>query len=163
MPESPAPATEPTEPASALRFRAARHADLARVVELIADDAVAAARTGTYGPAHEAAFDAIEASANDELVVAELDGEVVGVMQLTFVPGISRNGATRLLVEAVRVDTRLRSQGLGRALMEHAHARGRERGCTLAQLTSDKQRPDAHRFYRSLGYAQSHEGFKLPL
>lgn len=153
----------PDSPASRVSFRPATRADLPRVVALIADDAVAAARTGTFGPAHEAGFDAIEASTNDELVVAELDGEVVGVMQLTFVPGISRNGATRLLVEAVRVDARLRGRGLGRALMEHAHERGRERGCVLAQLTSDKQRPDAHRFYRSLGYAQSHEGFKLPL
>lgn len=149
--------------ADALTFRHATRDDLPRVVELIADDAVAAARTGAFGPAHVAGFEAIEASPNDELVVAELDGVVVGVMQLTFVPGISRNGATRLLVEAVRVDASLRGQGLGRALMEHAHARGRERGCALAQLTSDKQRPDAHRFYRSLGYAQSHEGFKLPL
>ncbi|WP_235915432.1 GNAT family N-acetyltransferase [Puerhibacterium puerhi] len=155
--------TEPLSPADRVTFRLARRADLARVVELIADDAVAAARTGAFGPAHEAAFAAIEASPNDELWVAELDGDVVGTMQLTFVPGISRAGATRLLVEAVRVDARLRGQGLGRRLMERAHARGRERGCALAQLTSDKARPDAHRFYRSLGYAQSHEGFKLPL
>ncbi|PZR52316.1 GNAT family N-acetyltransferase [Xylanimonas oleitrophica] len=146
-----------------MTFRTATWDDLGRVVELIADDAVAASRTGAYGAAHEAGFAAIEASPNDELVVAELDGQVVGCMQLTFVPGISRNGATRLLVEAVRVDARLRGQGVGRAMMEHAHARGRERGCALAQLTSDKQRPDAHRFYRSLGYAQSHEGFKLAL
>ncbi|GAA1737772.1 GNAT family N-acetyltransferase [Isoptericola hypogeus] len=158
MPDSPAaPVT------SRVAFRPAVRDDLARIVELIADDAVAATRTGAFGPAHVAGFEAIAASTNDELVVAELDGEVVGTMQLTFVPGISRNGATRLLVEAVRVDARLRGRGLGRALMEHAHARGRERGCALAQLTSDKQRPEAHRFYRSLGYAQSHEGFKLPL
>ncbi|WP_425954562.1 GNAT family N-acetyltransferase [Xylanimonas sp. McL0601] len=149
--------------ASLVTFRQARRADLARIVALIADDAVAAGRTGTFGPAHVAGFEAIEASPNDELVVAELDGEVVGVMQLTFIPGIARNGATRLHVEAVRVDARLRGQGVGRRLMEHAHARGRERGCALAQLTSDKQRPEAHRFYRSLGYAQSHEGFKLAL
>jgi GNAT superfamily N-acetyltransferase len=146
-----------------LRLRRATRADLPRVVALIADDAVAASRTGALGPAHVAGFEAIEASPQDELLVGELDGEVVACMQLTFVPGISRNGATRLLVEAVRVDARLRGQGLGRELMEHAHARGRERGCVLAQLTSDKQRPDAHRFYRGLGYAQSHEGFKLLL
>ena len=150
-------------PCASVTFRDATRDDLARIVELIADDAVAAARTGTFGPAHLAAFEAIQASPNDRLVVAELDGAVVGVMQLTFVPGISRNGATRLLVEAVRVDAALRGQGLGRRLMEHAHELGRERGCALAQLTSDKERPDAHRFYRSLGYAQSHEGFKLPL
>ncbi|MFD6134362.1 GNAT family N-acetyltransferase [Isoptericola sp. NPDC056618] len=153
----------PDSSAPAVTFRLATRDDLPRVVELIADDAVAAARTGVFGPAHVAGFEAVDASPNDELVVAELDGAVVGCMQLTFVPGISRNGATRLLVEAVRVDAALRGQGLGRALMEHAHERGRERGCVLAQLTSDKQRPDAHRFYRSLGYAQSHEGFKLPL
>jgi GNAT superfamily N-acetyltransferase len=96
-------------------------------------------------------------------VVAESDGEVIGVMQLTFIPGISRNGASRLLVEAVRVSSELRGRGIGRLLMEHAHERGRARGCALVQLTSDKQRPEAHRFYRSLGYEQSHEGFKLPL
>lgn len=147
----------------AVTFRSATRDDLPRVVELIADDVVAAARTGVFGPAHVAGFEAIEASPNDELVVAELEGEVVGVMQLTFIPGIARNGARRLHVEAVRVDQRLRGLGIGRLMMEHAHDRGRERGCALAQLTSDKQRPDAHRFYRSLGYAQSHEGFKLPL
>ncbi|MEU2200561.1 GNAT family N-acetyltransferase [Isoptericola sp. NPDC019482] len=153
----------PDSPASAVTFRLATRDDLPRIFELIVDDAIAAARTGEFGPAHVAGFEAIEASPDNELVVAELDGAVVGCMQLTFVPGISRYGATRLLVEAVRIDAALRGQGLGRAMMEHAHARGRERGCILAQLTSDKQRPDAHRFYRSLGYAQSHEGFKLPL
>lgn len=146
-----------------LTFREAALADLERVVELIADDAVAATRTGTYGAPHVAAFEAIAASPDNELVVAESGGEVIAVMQLTFIPGISRNGASRLLVEAVRVDKAYRGQGIGRLLMEHAHERGRERGCVLAQLTSDKQRPDAHRFYRNLGYEQSHEGFKLQL
>jgi GNAT superfamily N-acetyltransferase len=152
-----------SEAALRVTFRDARRDDLERIVELIADDAVAARRTGEFGPAHVAGFEAIQASPNDDLVVAELDGEVVGVMQLTYIPGIARNGAARLHVEAVRVDAQLRSQGIGRLLMDHAHARGRERGCALAQLTSDKQRPEAHRFYVSLGYAQSHEGFKLPL
>jgi GNAT superfamily N-acetyltransferase len=87
----------------------------------------------------------------------------MNVSCMTFIPGISRNGASRLLVEAVRVSRELRGRGIGRLLMEHAHERGRARGCVLAQLTSDKQRPEAHRFYRSLGYDQSHEGFKLPL
>ncbi|MEV0891746.1 GNAT family N-acetyltransferase [Promicromonospora sp. NPDC050262] len=146
-----------------LTFREAERDDLERIVELIADDAVAATRTGTYGAAHVAGFEAVSASPDNELVVAEAGGEVIGVMQLTFIPGISRNGASRLLVEAVRVDKAQRGQGIGRRMMEHAHERGRERGCVLAQLTSDKQRPEAHRFYRNLGYAQSHEGFKLPL
>ncbi|WP_275004767.1 GNAT family N-acetyltransferase [Promicromonospora iranensis] len=146
-----------------LIFREAERDDLERIVELIADDAAAARRTGSYGEPHGTAFEAIAASPDNELVVAEADGEVIGVMQLTFIPGISRNGASRLLVEAVRVSRELRGRGIGRLLMEHAHERGRARGCVLAQLTSDKQRPEAHRFYRSLGYDQSHEGFKLPL
>jgi GNAT superfamily N-acetyltransferase len=146
-----------------LTFRDARPDDLPRVVELIADDAIAAARTGTFSEHHARAFAAIEADPNNELVVAESDGRVVGVMQLTYIPSISRNGATRLLVEAVRVDAALRGQGLGTRLMAHAHDRGRARGCALAQLTSDKRRADAHRFYRALGYEQSHEGFKLAL
>ncbi|RZS60659.1 ribosomal protein S18 acetylase RimI-like enzyme [Xylanimonas ulmi] len=146
-----------------ISFRAATRADLDRAVELIADDSVAATRTGSFGPAHVAGFEAIQASPNDELVVGEHEGRIVATMQLTFVPGISRNGATRLLVEAARVDAALRGRGVGRLFMAHAHQRGVERGCALAQLTSDKERPDAHRFYRSLGYAQSHEGFKRPL
>ncbi|WAM19182.1 GNAT family N-acetyltransferase [Rhodococcus sp. JS3073] len=144
-------------------FRKADRVDLPRIVELIADDVFAAEGTGEFGDAHICAFDAIEASANDELVIAELDDEVVGVMQLTFVPGLSRNGATRLQIEAVRVDSRVRGRGIGRLMMEYARTRGRERGCVLAQLTSGKERADAHRFYRALGYAQSHEGFKLGL
>ncbi|MGN7703476.1 N-acetyltransferase family protein [Cellulosimicrobium sp. 22601] len=160
MTTSPRPAVRPT---AGLVFRTAVAADLPRVVELIADDAIARDRTGDVGPEHEAAFAAIDADPNNALVVVERDGEVVGTMQLTVVPGISRHGASRLLVEAVRVDRRLRGQGVGRAMMAWAHAWGRDRGCALAQLTSDKQRDDAHRFYRSLGYEQSHEGFKLPL
>lgn len=146
-----------------VRFRAARVEDLGRVVELIGDDAISAERTGAFDAHHLAGFEAIEADPNNELVVAELDGQVVGTMQLTYVPGISRHGATRLLVEAVRVDAGLRGGGIGRQMMLWAHERGRERGCVLAQLTSDKRRTDAHRFYVSLGYEQSHEGFKLAL
>jgi len=144
-------------------FRPAVEDDLDRIVELIADDAVTRDRTGTLGDAHRRAFAAIDADPNNELIVVESDGVVIGTMQLTVIPGISRNGASRLQIEAVRVDSSLRGQGIGTAMMHWAHERGRTRGCVLAQLTSDKQRTDAHRFYRSLGYAQSHEGFKLPL
>ncbi|GAA2686898.1 GNAT family N-acetyltransferase [Nonomuraea recticatena] len=146
-----------------LVFRTARADDLPAIVALITDDAIAAARTGAYGEEHLAAFEDIEADPNNELIVAELKGEVVGTMQLTYIPGISRLGATRLQVEAVRIAGHLRGQGWGRRMMEWAHAKGRARGCAMVQLTSDKRREDAHRFYRSLGYAQSHEGFKLQL
>lgn len=146
-----------------LLLRPAGVDDLARIVELIADDVISAERTGSFDAAHLAAFEAIDVDPNNEVIVAELDGAVVGTMQLTYVPGISRHGATRLLVEAVRVDARLRGGGIGRQMMLWAHERGRARGCVLAQLTSDKRRTDAHRFYLSLGYDQSHEGFKLAL
>ncbi|MFE3454095.1 GNAT family N-acetyltransferase [Nonomuraea sp. NPDC059194] len=146
-----------------LVFRTARSEDVPAIVELLLDDAIAAARTGEYGEAHQAAFEAIDADPNNELIVAELKGEVVGTMQLTYITGISRHGATRLQVEAVRIAAHLRGQGWGRKMMEWAHAMGRARGCAVVQLTSDKRREDAHRFYRSLGYAQSHEGFKLQL
>lgn len=148
---------------TSLIFRPAVRADLARIVELIADDSIAARRTGELGDAHVRAFQAIEADPNNELIVVESAGRVIGTMQLTYIPGISRHGATRLLIEAVRVDSTLRGQGIGTAMMNWADERGRARGCVLAQLTSDKNRPAAHRFYRALGYQQSHEGFKLPL
>lgn len=144
-------------------FRLAQREDLERIVALIADDVVAAERTGAFGSAHVGGFEAIEDSPNDELVVAVLDGQVVGVMQLTYIPGVARGGAKRLHIEAVRIDRTFRGLGLGRLFMEHAHQRGRDRGCTLAQLTSDKQRPDAHGFYEGLGYVPSHVGFKRAL
>jgi isopentenyl phosphate kinase len=91
-----------------LTFREAKRDDLERIVELIANDAVAAHRTGSFGDPHIKGFEAVAASPDNELVVAELDGEVIGVMQLTFIPGVARNGASRLQVEAVRVDRSLR-------------------------------------------------------
>ncbi|GAA3442577.1 GNAT family N-acetyltransferase [Planomonospora venezuelensis] len=146
-----------------ISFRTARLEDLPAVVAMIADDSIAAARTGAYGPEHRAAFEAIAADPNNELVVAERDGEVVGTMQLTYIPGISRRGALRLQIEAVRITAALRGRGLGRQMIEWAVERGRERGCAMVQLTTDKRREDAHRFYDSLGFAASHEGYKLIL
>ncbi len=144
-------------------FRTARIDDLPLIVALLADDAIAAARQGAFGDEHRAAFEAIEADPNNELIVAELDGEVVGTMQLTYIPGISRRGALRLQIEAVRIADALRGRGLGREMMGWAVERGRARGCVLVQLTTDKARKDAHRFYDSLGFVASHEGYKLAL
>ena len=95
--------------------------------------------------------------------MAEEDGAVAGTFQLTFTPSLSRGGAERMTIEAVRVRSDLRGRGVGRAMMQWAIQRGRERGCRLAQLTTDKRRTDAHRFYESLGFTASHEGMKLPL
>lgn len=96
-------------------------------------------------------------------MVATAAGEVVGTMQLSFIPGLSRRGALRAQIEAVRVRGDYRGQGLGRAMFDWAIGEARRRGCALVQLTTDKTRTDAHRFYDGLGFVASHEGLKLEL
>ena len=159
-------AVEMTPGDAPLAFRRAREADVPEIVRMLADDPLGATRERCTTPLPEAyahAFRAIEGDPNNELVVAEQGGCVVGVLQLTFIPSLTYQGGWRALVEGVRVDARLRSQGLGKALFEWAIGRARERGCRLVQLTTDKSRPDARRFYESLGFVASHEGMKLSL
>lgn len=147
-------------------FREATRGDLPGILALLADDALAQARGGYAGepePAVVAAFDAIECDANNLLLVGEQGGDVVAVLQLTLIPGLSRGGMRRALVEAVRVRSDLRGFGVGAALMQHAIVRARQEGCGLVQLTTDKQRTRAHAFYRRLGFVASHEGMKLAL
>lgn len=150
-----------------LTFRIATRADVPAILELLADDSVSRARDGVVSEAadatHWAAFEAIDADPRNELIVADDDGEVVGTFQLTFTPSLSRGGAERMTIEAVRVRSDLRGRGVGRSMMQWAIDRGRERGCRLAQLTTDKKRAEAHRFYESLGFTASHEGMKLNL
>ena len=146
--------------------RAARREDLPRLVEMLADDALAASRERYEEPLpaeYGAAFDAIEADPNQELLVAESGGLVVGTLQLTYIPSITRLGSWRAQIEGVRVASEARGSGLGRELVEEAVQRSRARGCRLVQLTTDKQRPDALRFYESLGFTATHEGLKLSL
>ena len=109
------------------------------------------------------AFDAIDRDPNNELVVVEIENKVVGVLQLTFIPSISHRGAWRAQVEGVRVDAAVRSGGIGRKLLAWSIERARSKGCRMVQLTSDKTRADAIRFYQSLGFVASHEGMKLQL
>jgi len=147
-------------------FRAATREDLPAIVRMLADDVLGASRERASDPLPEsylAAFDAIERDPNNELVVAEMNGKVAGMLQLTYIPGISRQGSWRALIEAVRVDSTLRSAGLGRKLIAHAIERARARGCRMVQLTSDKSRVDAIRFSESLGFVASHQGMKLEL
>jgi GNAT superfamily N-acetyltransferase len=144
-------------------FRPAVATDLPAIMALLADDDIARARGGYAAPLPEAAFAEIDADPRNELVVADEGGAVVGTCQLTFIPGLSRGGAERMTIEAVRVRTDRRGAGIGRRMMMYAVSRARERGCALAQLTSDKRRTDAHRFYESLGFVASHEGMKLSL
>jgi GNAT superfamily N-acetyltransferase len=123
--------------------------------------------TGLRGPqdrdAYEQAFRAIDRDPAQLLVVAEAEGQVVATLQLSFIPGLSRRGALRAQVESVRVSAAYRGQGLGQAILTWAIAEARRRGCALVQLTTDKSRTGAHRFYERLGFVASHEGLKLPL
>ena len=147
-------------------IRRAERADLERVVQLLADDPLGTKRERYELPlpqAYLAAFDALAADANNELVVACSDGEVIGVLQITFIPGLTYQGGWRAQIEGVRIAVGNRSSGLGRAMVEHAVRRARERRCRLVQLTTDKTRPEAKRFYESLGFVATHEGMKLQL
>jgi GNAT superfamily N-acetyltransferase len=153
-----------------LVFRIATRADVPAILKLLGDDNIARSRAAAGGGVSEeldaacwAAFEAIDADPRNELIVADQAGTVAGTCQLTFIPSLSRGGTERVTIEAVRVRDDLRGRGLGRAMMLWSLDRARERGCRLAQLTTDKRRADAHRFYAGLGFTASHEGFKLAL
>ena len=146
-------------------FRTATEDDLPAIVALLADDVIGAARETAAGEdaAYRSAFAAIAADPRNHLIVADAGGEVAGTLQLTFIPGLSRRGAERAQIEAVRVAAAYRGRGLGHQMIAWAVDQARTRGCRLVQLTSDKRRTDALRFYESLGFEATHEGFKLPL
>lgn len=149
-----------------LSFRDARRDDLRAIVALLVDDALGRSRD-TLGegldPGYLRAFEAIEADPNQRLVVAERGGVVVGTFQSSYLPGLSRRGMWRAQIESVRVARECRGLGIGEAMMRWAIAQARARGCGLVQLTTDKSRNDAHRFYARLGFVASHEGMKLAL
>ncbi|MEO3873829.1 GNAT family N-acetyltransferase [Nonomuraea sp. B12E4] len=147
-----------------LNFREARREDVPAIVALLADDHLGAAREGDPGDErYLAAFDRIAADPYDELIVVEQEGKVVATMQLTYLAGLSRLGSERCQIEAVRVAASTRGQGLGGKMIRWAIGRARARGCAMVQLTSDKSRTDAHRFYDNLGFTASHEGYKMAL
>lgn len=145
-------------------LRRARKDDLPRILALLADDQLGATRESADDLApYEHAFDAIDGDPAHLLVVGELDGDVVATFQLSYLPGLSRRGSWRAQIEAVRVSEVLRGQGVGALMIEWAIEQARERGCSLVQLTTDKSRVAAHRFYARLGFVASHEGMKLKL
>ena len=149
--------------ATPVHVRAARRADVPAIVHLLPDDTLGASRDHPTDPLSQAywdAFDAISAQGGNELLVAEADGEVVGCLQLTVIPGLSRMGAFRGQIEGVRVSSKHRGQRIGEALVEAATDRARTLGCVLVQLTTDKRRVDAHRFYERLGFESTHIGMK---
>ncbi|MEO7754417.1 MAG: GNAT family N-acetyltransferase [Terracoccus sp.] len=145
-------------------IRPATRDDVLAIVALLADDPLGAAREDlTDEEPYLAAYDRIRRDAAQRLVVAEQDGRVVGTLQLSIVPGLSRRGATRSIIEGVRVARDERSSGLGTELVTWAVEESRRSGCAVVQLTSDASRTDARRFYERLGFVPSHVGFKLPL
>ncbi|HEX6683375.1 MAG TPA: GNAT family N-acetyltransferase [Candidatus Limnocylindrales bacterium] len=145
-------------------FREAVREDLPTIVALLADDVLGKARDfATVDDAYERAFKAIDEDPRNDLIVAEEHGTILGFMQVTYIPGLGRHGGERSLIESVRVHSDRRGQGIGEAMMRWAIEQARERGCALVQLTSDKSRADAHRFYERLGFVASHEGMKLNL
>ena len=153
------------------RIRRANQADLSALVALLRDDILGASRessTAEDSDAYLRAFHLIDSDPNQLLVaLEEITGgqtpQLDGTLQLTLIPSLSRRGSTRVQIEAVRVDSRVQGLGLGTAVFEWAHACGRRFGASVAQLTTDKARTDAHRFYARLGYEASHEGLKLSL
>jgi ribosomal protein S18 acetylase RimI-like enzyme len=151
---------------SAVQFRKARRDDLRAILELLNDGKVGNILERIEDPLpslYAEAFAAIDADPNQLLLVGEIDGRVVASLQLTFIPGIAHQGAWRAQVEAVRVACELRGRKIGEAMMRHVIALARERGCDRVQLTTNKARDDAQRFYRRLGFVASHEGMKLRL
>ncbi|MGW2490113.1 GNAT family N-acetyltransferase [Streptomyces sp. NPDC001606] len=147
-----------------LEIRDATAEDLPAIVALLADDPLGAQRESPDDlTPYQAAWQSLEADPNQHLVVAVRADRVIGTLQLTIIPGLSRKGATRALIEAVRIHADERGSGLGSRLIEWAVDTARRLNCQMVQLTSDKTRPDAHRFYERLGFTASHEGFKLQL
>ncbi|MYQ81127.1 GNAT family acetyltransferase [Streptomyces sp. CB01249] len=149
---------------SDLEIRRATADDLAEIVALLADDPLGAQREspGDLAP-YRAALRRLADDPNQHMMVAVREERVVGTLQLTVIPGLSRRGSTRSVIEGVRIHADERGSGLGTRLIQWAVDESRRQGCQLVQLTSDTSRTDAHRFYERLGFVASHVGFKLAL
>jgi ribosomal protein S18 acetylase RimI-like enzyme len=152
--------------AEPIEIRAAVRAEVPAIVALLADDPIGSGREQNTDPLPDAyweAFDDIAAQPGNFLLVAEAGGAIVGCLQLTVIPSLSRAGAKRGQIEGVRVGSHWRRGGIGEALIRHAIELARDAGCGLVQLTSDASRADARRFYERLGFVASHIGMKLSL
>lgn len=151
---------------SNIEIREATIEDLPGIIRIITEDRLASGRdryTDPLDPCYVQAFRTIEADPDNILLVVCRDGEVVGNLQLTFTPYLTYHGSWRATIENVRVAAAYRDQGLGSRMMEYAIGLAREKDCAIVQLTSNKARRDAHRFYERLGFEKSHEGMKLHL
>lgn len=151
---------------SEVRYRRATAADLGAIVAMLADDELGALRetaSAAVDECYQAAFAEIDADPNQLLCVVEDGQQIVGTFQLTFIPGLSRNGTKRGQIEAVRIASDRRDNKLGQSMFAWAISECRARGCSLVQLTTDKARPDAHRFYDRLGFEPTHIGYKMKI
>ncbi|MCI3240809.1 GNAT family N-acetyltransferase [Streptomyces spinosisporus] len=147
-----------------LEIRPATADDLPAIVAMLADDPLGAQRESPDDlTPYLTAWERLASDPSQHVVVAVREGRVVGTLQLTVIPGLSRRGATRSIIEGVRVHADERGSGLGTRFIEWAIDESRRQGCQLVQLTSDASRTDAHRFYERLGFTASHVGFKLQL
>ena len=156
----------PSDNRMQLVYRKALTSDVARLVSMLSDDELGTLREDNSKPLNQKyldAFQEIDSDSNNQLTVVESDGEVVGMLQLTFIPYLSYVGSWRCLIESVRIHSDYRGQGFGRQFFKWAIAQARARQCRIVQLTSDKARSSALRFYESLGFKATHEGFKLKL
>lgn len=149
-----------------LNFRTATKEDLPGIIRMLADDILGASRemiSAGYSEKYLKAFEKIQSDPNQELTVVEMNGQTVATFQLTFIQYLNHEGGLRAQVESVMTDSGFRRQGIGTEMIKYAIRRAGEKGCVLIQLTSDKKRPDAIRFYKSLGFIDSHEGMKLKI
>jgi len=149
-----------------ITFREATLQDLDRIVFMLSDDALGKTREAYKSPLSKSyvdAFESINSDPNNELIVACYGDELVGVQQIIFIPYITHQGGWRATIEGVRVASSERGKGVGSLLIEWAIKRAIERGCRMVQLTTDKKRPEALRFYEKLGFKATHEGLKLLL
>lgn len=149
-----------------VQYRLATRRDIPAIVRLLAEDNLGAQRERFETPLpapYYAAFEAIDADPNNELIVAHANEEIIGTLQLMFLPHLSHQGGMRAQVSSVRVAEQFRGQGIGTDMMKWVLERARERGCLLMQLTSSKSRTDAHRFYEKLGFEKTNIGMKIKL
>lgn len=149
-----------------LIFRKADRADVPEIVRLLTEDELGSSReqySEIIPDSYYAAFDRINADKNNCLVTIELDGKIIGTLQLTFTTYMTYQGGRRAQIEGVRIDKDVRGKGIGQAMIEWAINKAREEGCHLIQLTTDKKRPDALKFYERIGFIASHEGLKYHL
>ena len=144
-------------------FREAGRADVPAIVALLADDKLGATRENDSMGLCLAAFDRLHQEHGNTLIVGEADGRIVATYQLTVITGLSLRAARRAQIESVRVASDLRGQGIGALMFADAEARARDAGCSLIQLTMNKDRTDTARFYQRLGFTPSHIGYKREL